>query len=794
MKHRLLEHSSEPRLRPSLKHWLCLTAVACVLTAVVSSCSSTKHVPDGQYLLDNVDIRILDKENERSDVNTYDLVNYLRQTENHKVLGGIKLQLAFYNLSGKDSTKWFNRWVQRVGTPPVIYDSTLTTASRKQLSMALTNKGYMNNSVTSEVVQDAKKKKAKVTYNIRLNSPYYVRNISYNIPNDTIRDIILSDTTLYPIRQNSVFDHNKLNSEREMMVENLRDKGYYLFSKEYITFFADTAAGSRAVDLTLNLQPPHTLARYPEIKSHRQFYVRNVTYVTNYDPVTMQDGNYTGEKETYHGIDVIYKKGDRYLNLAPLYDCCYIIPGEMYSSSAVDKTYKALGRLGILRFVNVTTQMVGEIDGKTWVDAYILLQRDQSQSVAFSLEGTNSEGDLGFGLGVDYQHRNIFKGSEVLNVKFKTSYESLSGNIAGFINDNYSEYLGEVGITFPKFKAPFLKRSFKQRIQATTDLHGSFNYQTRPEYTRIIASAGWKYNWTEKQNMTRHTFNLVDFSYVYLPKSTSHFLDSISNPLLRYSYEDHLIMRMGYSFYHTNKRDQNPLSQAVQPSFYTVRATAETAGNLLYGISNMIGQKRDEGDAYKVFGIRYSQYVKLQGDYAYTINFNDRHSLAMHVGGGIAIPYGNSSVVPFEKRFYAGGANGVRGWGVRTLGPGSFAASNSQSSFIYQCGDIRLDANVEYRMKLFWLFEGAMFLDAGNIWTIRDYPDQKGGVFKFDKFLEQLAFSYGIGLRMNFTYFLLRLDMGMKAHNPASGQEHWPMFKPNFKRDAEFHFAVGYPF
>lgn len=781
-------------LRTYFSKYLYALCVAALAVALLPSCSSTKHVPDGQYLLDNVTLHILDKENENSEVSTYDLVNYLRQTENHKVLGGLKLQLAFYNLSGKDSTKWFNKWVQRVGTPPVIYDSTLTHASVSQLTMALTNKGYMNNNVTSQVETDADKKKVRVTYNIRLNAPYYVRNISYDIPNDTLRDIILADTTLYPIRQNSVFDHNKLEKEREFITENLRNHGYFAFNKEYITFYADTAAGSRAVDLTLNTRPPRALSRMPEYKSHRPFYIRSVTFVTNYDPVTMQDGKYKGKEEEYNGINFISDADDQYLRYSSLYDCCYITPGEMYDASSVTKTYKALGRFGILKFVNVTTNPVGEIDGKMYVDTYILLQRDKSQSISFSLEGTNSEGDLGFGVGVNYQHRNIFEGSEVLNAKFHTRYESISGDVAGLINDNYSEYSGEVGIVFPKFKAPFLKRSFKQRIQATTELNTSFSYQARPEYTRIIAGAGWKYVWSERQNQTHHTLNVLDLNYVALPKSKSHFLDSISNPLLRYSYEDHFIMRLGYSFYHTNKHELNPMSKAMQQDIYTIRASAETAGNLLYGISKMIGQKKGEDDSYKVFGIRYSQYIKMQADYAFTHNFSDRNSLAMHVGAGIAIPYGNSSVVPFEKRFYAGGANSVRGWGVRTLGPGSFAARNSQNSFIYQCGDIRFDASVEFRSKLFWVIEGAAFVDAGNIWTIRDYKDQPGGVFKFNKFYEQLAVAYGLGLRMNFTYFLVRLDMGMKAHNPASGQDHWPLFDPKFKRDSEFHFSVGYPF
>ncbi|MBR0024532.1 MAG: BamA/TamA family outer membrane protein [Muribaculaceae bacterium] len=756
------------------------------------SCASTKHVPDGQLLLDKVKINILDKENAK-DLNKQELTNYLRQTENHKVLGGLKLQLAIYNISGKDSSNWFNKWIRRVGAPPVIYDSTLTTASENQLQRALTNKGYLKNQVSSEVKLNPKKKKAEVDYFITLNEPYRIRSITYDIPNDSLRDLILADTTDFPIKCSSPLDHKKLDSERDLIVQRLRNNGYYAFNKNYITFVADTAAGSHEVDLTLSLSnKTQDLPHLPHIEGHRQFYVRDVIFVTSYDAVSMQNGVY-GETVTYNGITVLYGD-DRYIAAEILDENCFIRPGSIYNASDVDRTYKALGRLGIIKYINIDMKAVGEIGGDLWVDAYILLNRDKSQTISFSLEGTNSEGDLGFGIGADYQHRNIFKGSEILNVKFKASYESLSGDLSGLINDNYSEYSGDVGITFPKFKMPFLRESFKRRIQASTEFMTSFNYQERPEYTRIIAGAGWKYIWSERNNQMRHTFNLIDVSYVYLPKSKINFLDSITNPLLRYSYENHLIMRMGYTFYKTNRRPTTPFTTVLQDNIYTIRASAETAGNLLYGISHMIGQKREDDDSYKVFGTRYSQYVKLDGDFAVTHYINQRSSLAFHAGFGIAVPYGNSTVLPFEKRFYSGGANSVRGWGVRTLGPGSFDGKKAQNSFIYQCGDIRLDLNLEYRCKLFWVLELGAFIDCGNVWTIKEYENQPGGAFKIGKFFEQLALSYGLGLRMDFTYFLLRFDVGMKAHNPALGQEHWPLISPSLKRDAEIHFSVGYPF
>ena len=398
-------------------HLVLVVALAIVLLPAVFSCSSTKHVPDGKLLLDKVKINV---DNKSSGVQSSDLVNYLRQTENHKVLGGLKLQLAFYNLSGKDSSSWFNRWIQRVGTPPVIYDSTLTVNSASQLHTALKNKGYMNNVVDYSVVTDSIHKKAKVEYNITLGSPYYVSSISYDIANDTLRDIILEDTTGYPVKVGGLFDRNKLDAWRQLITERLRNHGYYAFNKEYITFTADTAAGSHAIDVTLNTREPYRNERMPYYTTHKPFYVRNVTYVTSYDPVLMQNGYYGVDTLTYNNITIM-QDADKYLRSSVIDECNYIEPGARYNAEDVNRTYKALGRLNIVKFINIDIQPVGEFDGKILLDAYVLLSRDKSQSFSVSLEGTNSEGDLGFGVGMDYRHRNVFKGSESLNAAVATA-------------------------------------------------------------------------------------------------------------------------------------------------------------------------------------------------------------------------------------------------------------------------------------------------------------------------------------------------------------------------------------
>ena len=741
-----------------------VTVIIIVLVVMTTACSSTKHVPQGKLLLDKVKINVTDP---HKDVEASQLANYLRQNANHRVLGGLKLQLALYNIAGRDSANWFNRWIKRVGTPPVIYDSALTVASADQLHMALSNRGFMNNVVTYQVEADSAKRKARINYDITLGEPYFIRSIDYDIPDEDLRDIILADTARFTVHEGDLLNYNRLDEWRQNITENLRNHGYYAFNKEYITFMADTAAGSKAVDLTLNSRDPYRNDHMPYYTEHEPFYVRDVVYVTDYDPVEMHDAFWGADTVTLHSGIKIIEGPDRYLRHDVLDECNHIEPGQLYNAEAITRTYRALGRLNILKQINIDVRPLGEVDGVLMVDAYVLLSPDKSQTVSVSLEGTNSEG----------------------------SYESISGNLSGLINNNYSEYSTELGLTFPKFMFPFLKRSFKRKIQASTAFTVNFDYQARPEYTRIIAGGSWRYQWTERSRRMAHTLTLVDVSVISVPKYNEEFFKRITNPLLFYSYQDHLIMRMGYNFYRTNKAEMNVLQMGrFQRNVFTIRANAETAGNLLYGLSHLTGQKADADGSYKAMGIRYSQYFKADADYSFTHYFDHRQSVAFHVGAGVAVPYGNSDVLPFEKRFYSGGANSVRGWGVRTLGPGSYDSNNNLSKFIYQCGDIRFDVNLEYRAKLFWVVELGLFMDAGNIWTIKNYEDQPGGVFKFNKFYEQIAAAYGAGIRLDFKYFLVRVDMGMKAHNPASGQEHWPLLHPRFKRDSEFHFSVGYPF
>jgi outer membrane protein assembly factor BamA len=697
------------------------------------------------------------------------------------------LQLGVYNLSGKSNGK-FNRWLRKIGQEPVIYDQQLTEQSARQLRLALVNRGYNDVTVETDTMVTGKKKMA-VNYRLRPGQPHKVSSFATDYSDPVVREVVAADSLKFPLGVGDNLDRTNLDNIRAVITEEMRERGYLGFNKEYVSFIADTVTGSKNVGLTMQVKDPGKRYRF-----------RNVFIVTDFSPgddaTAMQFA--ANDTVTYHGLKILYGQ-DRFLRPGVLAEQCYIRPGEIYSTSALDRTYENFNRLAILRYVNIVTSPVGEQDGEEALDAFVLLSRTKKQGVTFELEGTNSEGDLGVGGGITWTNRNLFHGGEVLTGKVRGAYESLSGNLEGLINDRYTELAGEVGITFPKMECPFLSSSFKRKNRASTEFALTFMWQERPEYTRVIGGASWRFKWSDRNNMTRRTYDLLDLNVVSLPRSTVDFINNIApnNPLLRYSYEDHFIMRTGYTWYHTNRRpaasSTGLFRLPTQVNTYTWRASIETAGNVLYAFSKMVGQKKSDG-AYKVFSIPYAQYVKGEIDYTINHAFSDRNSISFHAGGGIGYPYGNASMIPFEKRFYAGGANSVRGWSVRSLGPGSYNSQNDVSDFINQCGDVSMILSLEYRNKLFWVFEGALFIDAGNIWTIKDYPNQPGGQFKFNSFYKEIALAYGLGLRMDFTYFLLRFDLGFKAHNPAQGQERWPIAHPNWNRDATFHFSVGYPF
>lgn len=699
---------------------------------LTTACSTGKYVQEGEYILDKVAVV-----SDQSDYNAAPLSQYVRQ---------------------KEKPKLFSLFRNPFSRKPVIYDTLQARLSCQDLMTAMQNEGYMNAGVS--LYTETKGKKLKATYLLHPGQPFLIGKVNYDIQDEGIQQLLhLDQPANQQIKPGMRFTVETLDNERKRIASLLSDNGYFRFNKDFIHFTADTIMGRKDIALTLQLRKYKPNNNSPEV-GHTRYLIRDVLFQSN-------------DSDRIH------------LRKQVLLNATAIKAGRPYDASALQRTYNNFARLQAVKYTNIK---FAEVPDTNLLDCHIQISTNKPSTISFQPEGTNTAGDLGAAASITYTNRNLFHGSEQLSIEFRGAYEAITG-LEGYQDQNYTEFSVETKLVFPRFLAPFLSRSFRRRQTASSEWAVSWDFQNRPEFHRRVFSSAWRYRWSEPKHHLNYRFDLLDLNYVYMPWISSTFkrdyLDNAENrnAILRYNYEDIFIMKTGFTVSYTDGVD-------------AVRANFESAGNLLNGVSKGFGFKTNSQGQHTLFNIAYAQYVKFDFDYTHLFQFDKRNALALHAGLGVAYPYGNSTVLPFEKRYFSGGANSVRGWSVRELGPGKFKGTDGRIDFINQTGDVKLDLNAEYRSSLFWKFQGALFIDAGNIWTLRNYAEQPGGQFKFTEFYKQIAASYGMGLRLNFDYFILRFDVGMKAINPAyeSEKEHWSIIHPKLSRDFDFHFAVGLPF
>ena len=699
---------------------------------LTTACSTGKYVQEGEYILDKVAVV-----SDQSDYNASPLSQYVRQ---------------------KEKPKLFSLFRNPFSRKPVIYDTLQARLSCQDLMTAMQNEGYMNAGVS--LYTETKGKKLKATYLLHPGQPFLIGKVNYDIQDEGILQLLhLDQPANQQIKPGMRFTVETLDNERKRIASLLSDNGYFRFNKDFIHFAADTIMGRKDIALTLQLRKYKPNNNSPEV-DHTRYLIRDVLFQSN-------------------DSDRIHLRKQVLLNATAIKE------GRPYDASALQRTYNNFARLQAVKYTNIK---FAEVPDTNLLDCHIQISTNKPSTISFQPEGTNTAGDLGAAASITYTNRNLFHGSEQLSIEFRGAYEAITG-LEGYQDQNYTEFSVETKLVFPRFLAPFLSKSFRRRQTASSEWAVSWDFQNRPEFHRRVFSSAWRYRWSEPKHHLNYRFDLLDLNYVYMPWISSTFkrdyLDNAENrnAILRYNYEDIFIMKTGFTVSYTDGVD-------------AFRANFESAGNLLNGVSKGFGFKTNSQGQHTLFNIAYAQYVKFDFDYTHLFQFDKRNALALHAGLGVAYPYGNSTVLPFEKRYFSGGANSVRGWSVRELGPGKFKGTDGRIDFINQTGDVKLDLNAEYRSSLFWKFQGALFIDAGNIWTLRNYAEQPGGQFKFTEFYKQIAASYGMGLRLNFDYFILRFDVGMKAINPAyeSEKEHWSIIHPKLSRDFDFHFAVGLPF
>lgn len=755
---------------------------------LLGACSAVKFIPEGEYMLESVAVKSADKE-----LDVSQLKGYVRQHPNSKWFSLVKVPMAPYALSGTDTTRRINRFLQRMGEAPVVFDTLLARRTSENMLEAVRNMGWLDARLDRKLT--VKGKKVKVLYEITPGKRWRVRNIDYVIADSAVGALMDAGSAATLLHEGMPFDLNVLDAERARINTLLHNEGYYKFNKEFIRFEADTCAGDHEADVALCVMPYKASAESP-VTLHPRYTIRNVSFYSHSYSAS-DDASSPSDSIIYDGFPIYYH---RKLALRPTVyaENNAVRPGELYREADVQTTYGNFGRLGAVMFSNVRMEETDSLPET--LDVQVNVHQNKPHSVGFELEGTNSAGDLGAAAQLTYENRNLFRGSELLAIKLRGAFEAITG-LEGYSDQNYVEASVEAGLTFPNARMPRLRKHERGQLKATTEVSVMYDSQNRPEFHRRVLTGALRYRWQSPGNLFRHRLDLVDLNYVFMPWISDTFREDYledetdRNAILRYNYEDLFILHVGYSFSYSSQR--SALGTTTYGSnALSLRFNVEAAGNALYGASELFGASKNSDGQYTLFNIAYAQYIKGDFDLSKSFRIDNRNSVALHFALGIAYPYGNSDILPYEKRYFSGGANSVRGWSVRELGPGSFTGSDGRIDFINQTGDIKLDMNVELRTALFWKFHGAIFVDAGNIWTIRDYAEQSGGQFDFVDCWRQIAVAYGLGLRLNFDYFVLRLDGGMKAINPAyeDARHHYPIIHPQFHRDFTLHFAVGLPF
>lgn len=709
---------------------------------LAASCSTTRVLQEGEYRLAKNGIEITNsKKFDPSSLN-----QYIKQQPNSTLFGWNPF-LSIYNWAAPDSDSGMARMLRKIGTAPVVYSPDAVESTIDNITNHLEYIGYYNSQVSSDIHVSGRK--VAVTYLVHLGKQYPIDSLSYTLPvHGPFPADFLRDLDNVTVKTGDYLSEARLEDETVRGAAHFRDLGYYTFSKNNYVFEADTISvpGKLFLDMRVSAQSRNDNPDSTLVLS--KFYIDSVTIS--------------------RARELPFK--DRILQ-----ELNTIKPGAMYSESDIRTTYARLSALKLFSSVGIEmTQTDSNL-----VSCAISLSQSKLQGFKANLEAsTNSTGLMGISPQLSFYHKNIFHGGEWLNLSFM-------GNFQFKLNDptRSNEFGVSAGLSLPKFLG--LPYSFFSGPNIPrTEINTSFNYQDRPEYTRNIFSTSFGYSGIYKS--INYQLYPLQLNIVQLYRMDQSFAETLErNPFMRYAYSDHFDAGVGGTFYISSNTDPIPTE-----TYRYLRFTADLSGNVISLFKPVM--KTVDGIG-MLFNLPYSQYVRGELTLGHTWMFGrgDRQSIATRLLAGAGHAYGNSYVLPFEKQFYAGGANSMRGWQARSLGPGK---SKMNESFIIpsQTGDMKFEANVEYRFPMFWKVEGALFVDAGNVWTFKQ--DDESSKFDFKHLSESIAADWGLGARVNLNFLVLRLDMGMKLHDPA---RETPWLTPSewLKRDGfALHFGVGYPF
>ncbi len=744
---------------------------------MLSGCGASKRASRGAPLVTKNSVTTDNK-----NLDSGDLGSLISITPNKKFIGLFRARLWVY--------EHFNGEEKQRGEPPALLDSAVMLNNARQMKAYLNNSGYFNGSVKPIVT--TRRGKAKVDFVVTAGTPFTYRNINYQLKDTVVKPYILNDKHNSLIKKNNVYNAYLLDDERDRITKMLKNNGFYLFGKNYIRFEADSSGRNSTIDLKLIVEPfrftanPNDTIKY----AHHQYYIDNILINPDFRALsgaevptdTIAIPNNQGEAINF------VNNGNWRMHPNTLLKSLFISPGKKYRMDDIKQTQKRLSNLQIYKFANIEFE-TPETPADTMLDCQINLIRRPVHSANIQTEVTNSAGNPGIGGNLIYENKNLFRRGEVFRLTLSGALEAQAISY----NEEQEEYNlfntlelgGDVNLVFPKFLFPGQKQFISSQFLPRTVLSGGYDFQRRPDYSRHITNLSFGYEWKPDPRKS-HRLNPLEINSVkiYPDSSFTAQLDLLQNALYKSQYTDHMIVGINYSFVRSTQ------SINTIRNFSFLRLNLESSGNLLRLYNALAGGEKSDEGYYSLFNIRYAQYVKGEIDYRYYFQLPYSNQFVLRWRAGAGIPYGNSVAMPFEKGFYGGGSNDMRGWQIRTLGPGSFY---NDTLYIERIGDILLETNLEYRFPIYKWFKGAYFIDIGNIWLLNENEDFPGGKFEFRNFMKEFSVSSGLGLRLDIDFFVIRLDGGIPVYNPALPDDKWRFQHLRFQ-DITWNIAIGYPF
>jgi hypothetical protein len=815
------------------------------------SCNPTKKLLPHEYLLEKVEVI----NNKQTDQPKENFEAFYRQKPNRKLFRSIDFFVWWYNLFDEEKIKQkrikrnlkydkinservltcerkneerakkgkkiktpklkdktsllFIESVRDIGEPAMIFDSTLTEQTRLQLTKFLFGKGYFDNVVTDTIEFRKDSKRATTKYILYPKEPYKIDKLTYLMEDEKLGDLVLKDTINTLIKVGMQYDRDKFQAEQQRITDFALNTGYFYFEKAYVDFYIDTVKKNHSLSVVTNLKKFQKAYSSNDDSiiyvNHPRLKVENVYIITEAIYGNVKDIKFKDTLKTKREGTIFLLNSPLAYKQPIIMNNTDIYRGQWFSKDTSEHTYKQLLGLGI--FKNVTIKFLKNDEHSNRLDCYIICSPLLKQSLTAETEGTNTYGNLGIDGSIIYQNKNFFRGGELIELKLqaaisaqkKLSQDSTSYSSITDVADlnrlqrtfNTIQFGPEFTFSVPRAFFPFSLIPFKKDMLPRTYVKTSVNFQSRPEFSRVITNINYGFSFKTNKGRIKHDLIALE-AYLLRAKlleSFRHELENLQDAFLLNSFQDHITTLSKYGLTYTSRGNSNTSKKTV----HYLRWSVASSGSLLRGYFKAINKTPDSLGRYLLFNIPFAQFIKTDIDYRINIPVRNRSRLVYRLAGGIAKPLKNLGGLPYEQSYFSGGPNSVRAWRARTLGPGGYDPRGSSQTYD-KIGDILLEGNFEYRFHIIKAFNGAFFVDAGNIWRVKKDETKPNGEFTIKTFADQIAIGSGVGLRWDLSFFVLRFDVATPIKDPkyAVG-DRWTFDKKPWKQIVA-NFGIGYPF